>query len=156
MKRSFSVNVVTAVVLIGVPVAGLYGGSWLLSGPADAPAPPAVVESAPTVEPAAKIVRYDSVSAYFRAGYPNATTYRLGETWIERKSFSRSQRAQIHRENGGCCQVAVPRRSLRLNTGEGFKIAVETSVLTWGACVTIATLRKRQWINRCGDSGISC
>jgi len=45
------------------------------------------------------------VAEYFKAGNLNATTYRLGEPWGKRKSFSRKRRDIIHQENDGACQV---------------------------------------------------
>ena len=58
------------------------------------------IKTKPVKQSAARLgERYASVGEYFKAGNPNATTYRLGEPPIKRKSFSPRER------NGGCCQV---------------------------------------------------
>ena len=111
MRKTTAVNLVTGVLLlavIAVPI--VYVGSWWWSSAE--PAQPVVQSEAPVseiveasqTEPALD-AHYDSVSDYFKAGNTNATTYRLGEPVIKRKSFSARQRAEIHRENGGVCQV---------------------------------------------------
>ena len=81
----------------------VFLGARSLFGLFQTPAEPATTEPVAPIQ--REVQRYDSVAEYFRAGNPNATTYRLGEPPIKRKSFSAKQRAIIHRENGGCCQV---------------------------------------------------
>ena len=106
MRRTSLVNLVSGGLLLcvfGAPLA--YVGSHLL-----APAEPTQEAAAPIVhveedQQPSIAARYESVAEYFRAGNPDATTYRLGEPLIERKSFSTKQRKIIHRENGGVCQV---------------------------------------------------
>ena len=110
MRKTIAVNLVTGILLLAVIAAPIYVGSWWWSSAE--PAQPVVLSEAPVseiveasqTEPALD-AHYDSVSDYFKAGNPNATTYRLGEPVIKRKSFSAKQRAEIHRENGGVCQV---------------------------------------------------
>ena len=72
-------------------------------------------------QPVARAVRYESVGEYFREGNPNPTTYRLGEPWILRKSFSAKQRAKIHKENGGCCQVCGSTSGLEVEHWRGLQ-----------------------------------
>ena len=110
MRKTNVVNLVTGVLLLAVITAPIYVGSWWWSSAE--PAQPVVLSEAPVseiveasgTEPALD-ARYASVGDYFKAGNQNATTYRLGEPTIKRKSFSAKQRAEIHRENGGVCQV---------------------------------------------------
>jgi len=84
---------------------------WPYSPPAVVVEPKVIVESPEVIEPdhgaekVPEVKRYSSVAEYFRAGNPNGTTYRLGEPWIKRKSFSKKRRDIIHQENGGACQV---------------------------------------------------
>jgi len=134
MSRKHFVNIASGVILIGAVglsvTGGAYAVSWLLGAPIAVvtvpvvdPVPPAIVEPEPSVkiQTPANAVRYDSIADYFRAGNPNATTYRLGEPWIERKSFSRSKREKIHRENGGCCQVCGSTSQLELEHRRGLQ-----------------------------------
>jgi len=86
---------------------------FLADSPPERPATPQVTNQTPqrelpkATESKTPVVakRYKSVGDYFKAGNPNATTYRLGEPWIKRKSFSKKRRDIIHKENSGCCQV---------------------------------------------------
>ena len=94
-------------------------------------------------QPVTRGERYATVGDYFKAGNPNATTYRLGEPWIQRKSFSAKQRAIIHQENGGCCQVCGSTQELEVEHWRGLH------------CATTVTFRKRQWTSHCDGSGIS-
>ena len=86
-------------------------------------APIEVISTQPAQRPAPLVIgeRYASVGDYFKAGNPNATTYRLGEPWTKRKSFSASQRAKIHKENGGCCQVCGSTRQLEVEHWRGLQ-----------------------------------
>ena len=110
-----AVTVITASILIatamGASWATYAGASWLLSAPAEQAATPAEPISPPITGPVSttpkplRAERYETVAAYFKAGNPNATTYRLGEPWIPRQSFSAADHQRIHEENGGCCQI---------------------------------------------------
>lgn len=106
MRRTTAVNLVSGGLLlcvIGIPLA--YVGSHLLTSAEPTPEPTTTVVKDEQKQPRSVAARYESVAEYFKAGNPNATTHRLGEPLIKRKSFSAKQRATIHRENGGCCQV---------------------------------------------------
>ena len=108
MRRTTVVNLVSAgllLIALGLPLAYLNLHLFSASEPAR-DFPLSAVEDLDDKEPPGiEAVTYDSVAAYFKAGNPNATTYRLGEHPIQRKSFSVKQRNIIHAENGGVCQV---------------------------------------------------
>ena len=72
-------------------------------------------------QPITRGERYATVAEYFKAGNPNATTYRLGKPWIKRKSFSASRRIKIHKENGGCCQVCGSTLQLEVEHWRGLQ-----------------------------------
>ena len=100
MRQTTAVNLVTGGLLlavIGLPI--VYVGSWLFF-PAKPPVEPTqpvilsearvseIVEASGT-EPALD-AHYASVGDYFKAGNPDATTYRLGEPPINASHFQPS------------------------------------------------------------------
>ena len=125
-----AVFIVSTLIIVAVVFSAIWaawaGGAWLLSGTADQltiPAPTSNPEpiTPPLVPTPTRAERYESVAAYFKAGNPNATTYRLGEPWIDRKSFSLKQRNAIHKRNGGCCQVCGSTHELEAEHRRGLQ-----------------------------------
>ena len=131
MRLQTRTNLITGLV-VAVPIGVIVAGaSMLLSGDAaptvETQAPIETLRDAgPVADSAPKALRptatrYESVAEYFRAGNPNATTYRLGEPPIDRQSFSAKQRATIHRENGGVCQVCGSEGPLEVEHRRGLQ-----------------------------------